>query len=258
MKLDERHSFVSTDAVADWVDTNSHLPDNSVFLTFDDGYRDFVETVLPILERYEVPATVYVSTKLIKQQRPPFDYLLQEAISATDWVSLDTSDFSLEMETKQTSAKRAAYNQIRSRFKYATAEERRSVLDQVKEPDMSAVEMLTQDQIKMLSDHPLVTVGSHGHEHVPLDGISKTAIKHDVSQSKSYLENLTGGRVHHFSFPYGGWDYTSRRCVADIGFTTAVTTTPRTVSRHDSPLGIPRFDGFERGSKLKSGTTNVG
>lgn len=45
-----------------------------VALTFDDGYANFYQHVLPILERYQVPATVFVVTSLIGQtEPPPFD-----------------------------------------------------------------------------------------------------------------------------------------------------------------------------------------
>lgn len=42
-----------------------------VALTFDDGYANFRTQVLPILERYQVPATVFVVTSLIGSLAPP-------------------------------------------------------------------------------------------------------------------------------------------------------------------------------------------
>lgn len=45
-----------------------------VCLTFDDGYANFCAQALPILKRYNVPATVFVITSLIGRQGPlPFD-----------------------------------------------------------------------------------------------------------------------------------------------------------------------------------------
>ena len=40
-----------------------------VVVTFDDGYRDFPETVLPLLERYRIPSTLYLATGLVTQRR---------------------------------------------------------------------------------------------------------------------------------------------------------------------------------------------
>jgi len=38
------------------------IPQSSVCITFDDGYRDNFEKALPILEQYRMPVTVFVST----------------------------------------------------------------------------------------------------------------------------------------------------------------------------------------------------
>jgi peptidoglycan/xylan/chitin deacetylase (PgdA/CDA1 family) len=45
-----------------------------VVVTFDDGYRDFHETVLPLLVRYQVPALLYLATGLVEgQEHAPDD-----------------------------------------------------------------------------------------------------------------------------------------------------------------------------------------
>ena len=42
-----------------------------VALTFDDGYANFHSQVLPLLRRYQVPATLFVVTSLIGSKGPP-------------------------------------------------------------------------------------------------------------------------------------------------------------------------------------------
>ncbi len=48
------------------------LSDNEggVVLTFDDGYRDFYEHVLPLIVRYGMPALLYLATGLVASGRP--------------------------------------------------------------------------------------------------------------------------------------------------------------------------------------------
>ena len=45
-----------------------------VALTFDDGYANFHHAVLPLLKRYQIPATLFVVTRHVSSSEPyPFD-----------------------------------------------------------------------------------------------------------------------------------------------------------------------------------------
>lgn len=50
--------------VVSYVKGGKKLPVHAAAITFDDGYRDLLTTVLPILERYNVSATVFISSDL--------------------------------------------------------------------------------------------------------------------------------------------------------------------------------------------------
>ncbi|OBG86492.1 polysaccharide deacetylase [Mycobacterium sp. E802] len=49
-------------ALARAFETGAALPDRPVVLTFDDGYADFARRAWPVLQRYDFPATVFVTT----------------------------------------------------------------------------------------------------------------------------------------------------------------------------------------------------
>lgn len=54
------------------VEQGSGLPDKAVVLTFDDAYLNLYENAAPILERFEMPWTLFVSTEVIRETPTSF------------------------------------------------------------------------------------------------------------------------------------------------------------------------------------------
>jgi peptidoglycan/xylan/chitin deacetylase (PgdA/CDA1 family) len=61
---------VSLDAAIASLHGPSPSGPDPVVITFDDGTADFVEIALPVLVRYQVPATLYVATAFVEEGRP--------------------------------------------------------------------------------------------------------------------------------------------------------------------------------------------
>lgn len=59
---DNGYKSVSLDDWASWIEYGYHLPRDSVIITFDDGYQDFIEYALPVLQRYKFTATIFLVT----------------------------------------------------------------------------------------------------------------------------------------------------------------------------------------------------
>ena len=58
-----------TDTLAARAAAGPPAPDR-VVVTFDDGVREIYTKVFPVLQRYQVPATVYLVTRHVEEQRP--------------------------------------------------------------------------------------------------------------------------------------------------------------------------------------------
>ncbi len=60
--LAANHEVITCRDLAELLDAGRHVPRAAVIITFDDGYRDNHDVVLPILKQYRVPAVVFVAT----------------------------------------------------------------------------------------------------------------------------------------------------------------------------------------------------
>jgi len=54
--------------VVEWLETGAQMSGELV-ITFDDGYADNIELALPVLKRWSLPATFYITTGFIQTQR---------------------------------------------------------------------------------------------------------------------------------------------------------------------------------------------
>jgi len=67
--LSENYNVISLSKMVDDV-KNKRLKDNSVVVTFDDGYVDNYLNALEILEKYNVPATIFVTSGKVGDNTP--------------------------------------------------------------------------------------------------------------------------------------------------------------------------------------------
>ncbi|MEZ4663925.1 MAG: polysaccharide deacetylase family protein [Caldilineaceae bacterium] len=93
------------------------LPPRSVMVTFDDAYEDFAEVAWPIMQRYGVPATVFVATGFPDQPARVFWWDRLEAATMQterrDELSTPLGDLPLAVPTQRLSA----YKKLRDYIK---------------------------------------------------------------------------------------------------------------------------------------------
>jgi len=63
--LKGRHAVVSLTAIRRHLEGEVTLPDGAVAVTFDDGFRNNYTDALPILRRYQIPATLFLIAGLV-------------------------------------------------------------------------------------------------------------------------------------------------------------------------------------------------
>ena len=59
------YHFITLDQLLDFLDYKEQIPEKSVVITLDDGWRSIYDIAFPILKKYGIPATLFVYTDFI-------------------------------------------------------------------------------------------------------------------------------------------------------------------------------------------------
>src|ERR1017187_6159750 len=147
-------------------------PTRMLAITFDDGYQDNYENAFPVLQRYGLPATIFLTTGSIDSRQPLWFEQLAGAVKKT---SLDHLDLEIDIPRRfwlRTTAERLEANgAIFSVLRGLPDNQRRNWLDvvlrQLGAPEADRDrhgKMLTWDQIRIMKSRG-VDFGGHTVTH---------------------------------------------------------------------------------------------
>lgn len=243
-RIEKEYTVISLNHFVKWMVDNKSIPHNSLVLTFDDAYCDFQNQALPILEKYEFQATVYAPTALLRGSSAPFEHRLGELLSEKKSIDSTVGDINIDTSLETEEKVIDCYNRIKNELKYSPVNYRERFFDAIEANPESTDVILNPEELRELQKHPLVTVGAHGHEHVPFAMLSEDKQKKNITKCRDQLTNVLGTPPRHFSYPYGSFNKSTIRAVKDAGFESAVTTQSRPISARDwgRPYTIPRID----------------
>ena len=154
-----------------------------VAITFDDGYRDNLTVALPLLERFELPITLFVTAGFLG---------------------------------------RDGY--------------------------------LSREDLREISRHPLVTIGSHGLWHRDFNRLTLEEAKFELTESRRLLSGMIGKRVDLLAWPYGECNAGLELLSSESGYSASWSVWKGTDSLHSRwrvPLG--RRDNLARFVAKSSG-----
>ncbi len=118
-----------------------------VAITFDDGYRDNLTVALPLLEKFQLPMTLFVVAGFVG---------------------------------------RAGY--------------------------------LSENELREISQHPLVTVGAHGLWHRHFNRLTPYEARFELTESRRALAAITGTTVDLLAWPYGECNEELEQLSAECGY----------------------------------------
>lgn len=233
--------------------SRERLPDRAVAVTFDDGYADNLAVALPILERYQIPATVFVvadqlgkqfwwdvvSWAILTPARLPSGALTL-AIDGhiQEWQPVDSPNGRRQLLGELHRMLRPISTQIRDTIVT-------DLLSWVGNGPVNGVaRSLTRQEVVNLGDSQMISIGAHTMTHPPLAQLTTFQQKKEIEQSKTKLESLLNKPVTQFSYPYGmpaDYSMETTHLVQQAGFHCACTNIIDVVRAQSNPFQLPRF-----------------
>ncbi|MBB5440366.1 peptidoglycan/xylan/chitin deacetylase (PgdA/CDA1 family) [Pedobacter sp. AK017] len=254
LKVLKAYNVISVNELADILAQKSKMQTNTVVVTFDDGYRDNYLAAKPLLEKYNIPASFFMTTGSIgKQKEFWWDALericLQSAklpdkltLEEPDKISWDIGNSDIinvlspldlylklcDIVRKMPAIKHQAFikfletwaNNINERPAYFTMDEK-ELLD--------------------LQSNKLFTIGAHTVTHPFLPNFSCDYQKKEIQESINFLKDLTGDEINYLAYPHGGHNQSTMDIMSQLNLKLAFTTNAACFTSKTYAYTIPRF-----------------
>ena len=203
-----------------------------VVVSFDDGFRDIYDNAFPILKKYNIPFTLYLTSDF------------PEGKADIWWIQLDRIVENTPLppsrgdEGEGLTSRRDDGKELTSRGD--EGERFENILKEIyQNPDnmcktmhkmtKTMVDMelckelaLSWEQLREMVDSGLCTVGGHSKTHPGLTRIPKEEVLYELTESKKVIESHLPVKVKHFSSPHSMEDAAIRSLIKMAGYETAV------------------------------------
>lgn len=251
---------------------NGRLPLKALVLTFDDGYADNYHNAKPLLERYGIPATFFLTTGQLGSRREFWwdelgRLLLQPGMlperlqltiegKAHEWHLGDDACYSEESCRQHRSwraweeapsERHVLYLSLWEKLYELSESEKQRVLSELRAwagvhpRGRSTRRTLSTDEVVSLGQHDLIEQGAHTATHPPLALLPTDAQLREIQQSKTRLVQLLGRPVTSFSYPHGHYTAETVSLVRQAGFTCACSTTATPIQPSSDCFQLPRM-----------------
>lgn len=226
--LSRQFSVVSMDTFLMDGASPADSPKPRCLLTFDDGWSDNHRTVYPLLKKFGMPATIFLTTGLIDQGEVFWIERLRR-----EWThpAMCKQIVSLVNNNLQDRSKHTGFEEMVEHLKNMPSFNRHRILEclftqqEITDRQAEFDQMMTWDQVLEMSSNG-IEFGAHTIHHPLLTLEDEATVEQELRYPKDVLQQKLGRKVRAFAYPSGDWDERVREQVRRTGYECAFTTRP--------------------------------
>lgn len=213
--------FISVDQLIQYIQNQQEFPKGAVWLSIDDGWKDNIRNIIPVINKYKIPITFFIATDPVENQGifwwTFFEKCKEQLPNYFESNSLD--------------------------LKNIKEKDRKKIIQDLKKNCKKRIprEAMKIEEVKSLAQNPLVTIGSHTIHHAITINCTDDELEYEIKESKEKLQKWTNKKVKYFSYPNGRFDGRERKILKESGYKLAVTDKKRFINKNDDLYLIPRI-----------------
>lgn len=224
---------------------------NCVVITFDDGYTDNLYTIKPLLKKYRLPATFFITSAMTHSNREFWWDELERIFSLPDPakpltplnITVRDQAFSWDVSGPVPPAK--ALGDMHRLLRFLPHPERETIMEKLfqwaqldRDTPRETHRVLNAVELRELARGKSIEIGCHSHTHAALNKESPERLALEISQSRTILEQVIHRPIRGFSYPFGLEKYLDDqvlRMVKEARYSYGISNIQAEV-RHDSDI----------------------
>ena len=257
--LQKTHDIITLDKLVYALVKKKPLSKKTIVITFDDGYKDNYTNAFPILKKYNIPATIFLTTGHIGTDNIFWWDKIGYIFNYSNQNIFDIEDFDF-LKNNSIHNKPQTLTQVFKEFKKLPDDEKELFINKlIKKSKVDIPKnigknlIMSWEEVKEMNENG-IDFGAHTVTHPILTNISLSQAKQEIIQSKIDIEKRLKTTVKSFCYPNGQADDFNNEIINIIresGFNCAVTTIPKTVEPDANLFNLGRippgwdFDAFK-------------
>ncbi len=255
--LSRNYRVVPLTRLAGMIEDNaSALPPNLCAVTFDDGWKDVYDNAFPVLRKYGLSATVFLTTDYVEGNMPFWEERLRFLVAApfnrgsggdlmksARLQSLLSPRWTAPAALKRSEA-RVFIKEAVLRARQLSAHERSALLAELEGlfPGVAGERhFLSWAEASVMAANG-IEFGSHTVTHTSMDACDAATMKDEIVRSKRIIEERLGKPVAAFAYPYGKHKAAARDVLKEAGYRCACSTRAGFAEKGSDPLLLNRIN----------------
>ena len=213
------YRVVSVEQAIDEIKREGRLQQDSVAITFDDGYASAYHIAFPLLKKYKFPATIYPITDWINRKMSPWWEDLADMVRKCDFNNVAVGEVErilgselaeiIKDLTGRPKLKRVFRKGVEAILRQKDDDELSEIMYKLKilmfsDSDYAPEEVsaLSWEEIKEMADCG-IEFGAHTCSHINLSHVDMELAEKEIVESRREINKRLAKKVKGFAYPYG-------------------------------------------------------